>query len=41
MRVRKGFNSQIDEMEKGSREIKLSGGMRARAIVFRLNSGKR
>jgi hypothetical protein len=41
MRVQKGFNSRIDSMRRGSRDIKLAGGVQTRAIVFRLTSGER
>jgi hypothetical protein len=40
MRVPKRFNSRIDNMKKGSKVIKLSEGMKTRAIVFRLKSGE-
>jgi hypothetical protein len=41
MRVQKGFNSLIDEMTGGSKEIELSQGIKIRAIVFTLSNGER
>jgi hypothetical protein len=41
MRVRKKFNSRMDGMRGGSKVIKLSEGVKTRAIVFRLKSGER
>jgi hypothetical protein len=41
MRVQRGFNFRIDEMQGGSKAIKVSEDSRIRAVVFRLKSGKR
>jgi hypothetical protein len=41
MRIRKRFNTRIDKTRSGSKVIKLSEGMKLRAIVFRLKSGER
>jgi hypothetical protein len=41
MRVQKRFNPRIDRMRSGGREIRISEGVRTRAIVFRLKSGER
>jgi hypothetical protein len=41
MRAQKGFNPRIDRMRNGSKNIKLSEGVKTRAIVFRLKSGER
>jgi hypothetical protein len=41
MRVQKRFNTRINKMGRGSEIIKLSEGIKTRAIVFRLRSGER
>jgi hypothetical protein len=41
MRVQRGFNTRIDKMRGGSKVIKLSEGIKTRAIVFRLGNGER
>jgi hypothetical protein len=41
MRAQKRFNPRIDRMRSGSKNIKLSEGVKTRAIVFRLGSGER
>jgi hypothetical protein len=41
MRVQRGFDFRIDKMKGGSEVIKLSEGMKTRAIAFRLRSGGR
>jgi hypothetical protein len=41
MRVQKRFNPRIDRMRSGSKDIRLSEGIRTRVIVFRLVGGER
>ncbi|MDR0684470.1 MAG: IS4 family transposase, partial [Spirochaetaceae bacterium] len=41
MRVRRGFNAQIDSMLEGSKRLELADGIPVRAVVFTLSGGER
>jgi hypothetical protein len=41
MRVQRRFNPRMDRMRSGSKDIRLSEGIRTRVVVFQLTSGER